>query len=110
VEDPRVVASLEAVTVHDAHMRPLGSVRDWIDGSDPLGAATREYLTARRDAGKASAPRPGQGGWGAASAAKARDGANNRARQARDLARTLLAERGVLAQARGAGLRLLGVD
>jgi hypothetical protein len=110
VEYPRVIANLDAVTLHDQAMRPLGTVRNWLDGNDPLDVATREYLAARRDVAKAVSWRPGQTGWAAASATRARDEANKRAIQARDLARGLLAERGVLAYARKAGLKLLGVD
>jgi hypothetical protein len=110
VEDPRVVANLDVITLHDAFMRPLGAERDWLRGDDPLDAATRDYLQARREAAMTTVYRPGQSAWGAASAIKARDGATSRARQARDLGRALLAERGVLARARQAGLKLLGID
>ena len=110
VEHPRVVASLEAVTLHDAQMRPLGTERDWLRGDDALVKATRDYLGARREANQATVRRPGQTGWAAASGIKARDAATARAVQARELGRGLLAERGVLARARAAGLKVLGVD
>jgi hypothetical protein len=110
VEGPHVVANLESVSLHDEPMRLLGSVRNWLDGDDPLDAATRDYLRAKRDASAAAVRRPGQAPWGMAAAVKARDLANERARQARDLGRMLLAERGVLAQARRAGMKLVGAD
>jgi hypothetical protein len=110
VEEPSVVVNLETVTVHDARRQPLGAARDWLDPADPLHAATREYLAARRDAGATTAPRPGQTGWAAAAAVKQREAAIGRAHEARARARTLLAERGFLAHARQAGLRLVGVD
>jgi hypothetical protein len=110
VEDPRVVATLESVTVYDDRLRPLGKLPNWLLGDDPLDVATREYLRAKRDATMTTVPRPGQTAWGFASAARARDGANDRARKARDVGRGLLAERGVLTQARQAGLKLIAVD
>jgi hypothetical protein len=109
VEDPRVVANLDCITLHDVNMRLVGSERDWL-GDDPLEATTRDYLQARRDASLAKVSRPGQPAWGMASGVKARDAANEKARQARDLGRALLAERGTLAAARRAGRKLLGVD
>jgi hypothetical protein len=110
IEDNRVVANLEALTLHDERMRPLGTVRDWLAGDDPLDVTTRDYLKAKREASMTTMPRPGQSAWAAASATRTRDAANQRARQARDLGRMLLAERGVLAHARQKGLPLIGVD
>jgi hypothetical protein len=104
VEDARVVVILEALTVHDAQMRTLGTVRDWLLGNDPLDAATREYLSAGREVSQASGVRLRQSPWQTAASIKARDPANRRAREARDLGRALLAERGFLAHARRAGL------
>ncbi len=109
VEEPGVVANLESITLHDSHMRPLGTVRDWLS-DDSLDVATRDYLHARREASTAGMRRPGQTGWAVASGIKARDAANERARLARDLGRTLLVERGILAAAKRAGLKLLGVE
>jgi hypothetical protein len=110
VEDPHVGASPENITLLDDQMRPLGTERDWLAGDDPLDVATREYLVARREVARASLIRPGQTAWGSASAVKARDGASSRARAARDVGRLLLAQRGVLADARAAGRKLIGVD
>jgi hypothetical protein len=107
VEHPRVVANQEAVTVHDACMRPLGTARNWLDPEDALDAATHDYLGARREAGLTTVPRPGQSAWGAASAARTRDLATRRAVQARQVGLRLLAERGTLAHARAAGLNVL---
>jgi hypothetical protein len=110
VEDSRVVANLEGITLHDVAMRPLGTHRGWLEGNDPLIVATREYMRAKREATMTTAPRPGQSGWGAASAAKTRDTANARAREARDRGRALLAESGILAHARQTGLKLVGAE
>jgi hypothetical protein len=110
VEDPRVVPTLESVTLYDERLRPLGTLPNWLNGNDPLDVATRDYLRAKREANMTTAPRPGQTAWGFASAARSRDGANQRARQAREVGRGLLAERGVLTYARTAGLKLIAVD
>jgi hypothetical protein len=110
IEDPHVTASPEAITLLDDHMRPLGTEKDWLAGDDPLDVATREYLVARRDAARASVIRPGQTAWGSAGAVKARDDAIKRARAAHDAGRLLLVQRGVLADARSAGRKLMGVD
>jgi hypothetical protein len=110
VEAPHVAVTPEAITLHDAQMRSLGTEYNWLRGDDPLDQATRNYLSARREASTASIRRPGETAWGAAAAIKKRDGANSRARQARDLGRSLLAERGVLVRAQKAGLRVLNLD
>src|ERR1700732_1069868 len=44
VEDPSIVATVEALTVHGPGMRPLGTVRGWLRADDPLHAATNQYL------------------------------------------------------------------
>ena len=110
VEHPRVAVSLEGLTLLDGSLQPVATVRDWLAADDPLDAATRAYLAARREATMTTVRRPGQSGWAAASVIKARDTANTRAAQARDLGRSLLAQRGVLAQARQLGLKMLGGD
>jgi hypothetical protein len=110
VEDPHVVVNLESVTLYDESMRSLGCLRDWLTSDDPLDSATRAYLQAKRDHSRTTARGPGQTAWNAAAAAKSRDQATHRARQARDLGRQLLAERGVIARARQVGLKLIGVD
>jgi hypothetical protein len=110
VENSRLVAGVDAVTVLDAHRQPLGTIRDWLRADEPLHEATREYLLDRREANLTSVRRPGQSGWAAASTARTRDVATQRACQARERARTLLAERGVFDLARRAGLPVLGTD
>lgn len=105
VEYPRVIALLDAVTVHDAAMRPICTQRDWLDGTDPLDVATREYLMARREAMGAGAKKLGAG-WAAAGAARQRDTAIIRANEAKAQGRALLIERGVLDRARTAGLKV----
>jgi hypothetical protein len=110
VEWPRVVANLEAVTLHDEGMRPVGTVNGWLDLNDPLDAATHAYLAARREASQTTMRRPGQSPWVAASATKTRELANKRAVEARDRGRSLLLERGVLASAKRLGLKVLGDD
>jgi hypothetical protein len=108
VEHRLVAANLEAVTVHDARMQPVGTRRDWLDGADPLDVATREYLTARRDATLAGSRGPGSSAWGAAGVAKKRDEANRKANEARLRVKALLEQRGVLARARAEGLPVVG--
>lgn len=110
VEDPRVVATLQAVTLYDVRLRPLGTLPNWLNGDDALDVVTRDYLRAKPDATMTTVRRPGQAAWSYASAAKTRDGANERARQAREQGRGVLAERGVLAHARTAGLKLVAAD
>jgi hypothetical protein len=110
VEDPRVVANVDSLTLHDKNMRPLGTISGWLNSDDPLRVVTRDYLQAKREASMTTMRRPGETGWAAASAARTRDGANQRAREARDLGRALLAERGALAHARNSGLKLIGVE
>jgi hypothetical protein len=109
VEHRLVAANLEAVTLHDARMQPVGTQRDWLGGADPLDVATREYLTARRDAAVAgSRGRSGSGAWDVASMAKKRDEANRKANEARLRVKVMLEERGVLARARAEGLPVVG--
>lgn len=110
VEDARVVANADALTFHDQNMRPVGTVAGWLNGDDPLRLATREYLQAKREATMTTVRRPGESGWAAASAARTRDAANQRARQARERGRALLTERGALAYARSKGLKFVGVE
>jgi hypothetical protein len=106
VEMPGVAANARTITIHDAAMRPLGSVSDWLDGSDPLDVATREYLQARQEA-TLSGPKPGAKPWEATARTKAREQASQRAIQARTRGKALLDERGVLARARAEKLRVI---
>jgi hypothetical protein len=110
VDCPRVVVNEEGVTVHDEHMRPLGTARNWLSADDPLDAATREYLVARREAVMATAPMRGRAPWALAAAARSRDLANKRAVQAREVARGLLAERDFFDCARAAGLKVMAAE
>jgi len=109
IESPQVVVNLESITLHDNNMRPVGTQSKWLESDDPLDQATREFLTARREASQASIPRPGITPWVAAANAKTRTLANDRAVQAKNRARCLLAERGVLAQAQRLGLKFIGL-
>jgi hypothetical protein len=105
VDLPRVAVNAQTITIHDANMRLIGSVPDWLDGGDPLDAATRDYLQARQEA-TLSGPKPGAKPWEASARTKAREVANQRAIQAKARGKALLEERGVLAQARAQGLRV----
>ncbi len=106
VDMPGVAANARTITIHDAAMRPLGSVSDWLDGNDPLDVATREYLQARQEA-TLSGPKMGAKPWEATARTKAREQANQRAIQARTRGKALLDERGVLARARADKLRVI---
>ena len=106
VENPRVVVSLDAVTLYDAHMRPLGTQANWLSPDDPLDQVTREYLQARREAMAVNQKRS-RAAWAAANAHKLREAANQRAAQAKMRGQGFLAERGVLKQARAAGWTVL---
>ena len=106
VELPRMAANAQTVTVQDAHQRPVGSVADWLSGSDPLDRATHEYLCARQEA-VLSGPKPGAKPWEATARTKVREDANRRAIAARARGKALLEERGVLARARAENLRVL---
>jgi hypothetical protein len=107
VEDPCVIVSLEAVTLQDTRQQPIGTQSGWLNPDDPLHAVTREYLKARREVTMLGARRPGSA-WSSAHAHKVREAANTRAIQAKIRGRMFLAERGVLDQARAAGLTVLG--
>jgi hypothetical protein len=106
VEMPGVAANARTITIHDAAMRPLGSVSDWLDGSDPLDVATREYLQARQEA-TLSGPKLGAKPWEATARTKTREQASQRAIQARTRGKALLDERGVLVRARADKLRVI---
>ena len=103
VDDPDVTASLETLVVTDPRTRTARTLSGWLSGTDPLVMATREYLTARRDA-MLSVPRPTQSGWAASSTVRVREAATARANQARARGLRLLRERGVLQHARQIGL------
>lgn len=106
VDMPTVATNVQTITIYDAHMRPLGSVPDWLAGNDPLDALTRTYLQARLEAAQ-SGPKAGARPWEAAKRTKTRDEANQRANDARARGKALLDERGVLARARAAQLRII---
>ena len=103
VDNPNVTASLDALVVVDARTRTTRTETGWLAGADVLVVATREYLTARRDA-MLNAPRSTQSGWAASATVKARETANIRANQARNAALKILQDRGVLHHARRAGM------
>jgi hypothetical protein len=103
VDHSHVSVTVDALTLYDTHLRTSRSQTGWLDGDDPLDAATRDFLAARQEAMR-NAPRPAQSGWAAASAVKARESANARAVQAKARAWQLLQERGVVSHARRAGL------
>ena len=105
VDAPHVTASLDALTITDPLLRTARTQPGWLDGSDPLVIATRDYLTARR-AAMLSTPRPTQSGWAAASTIRAREAANARAIQARGTALKILQTRGVLHHASRAGMTI----
>lgn len=107
VEKPQVVANPLAITVHDARMRPLGTVSDWLAGADPLDVATKEYLEARQTATQAGMKKMGQGGWAGSSAIKTREDANRKAIDAKNRGKQLLIERKTLEAARKEGLRVI---
>ena len=103
VDNPNVTASLDALTIVDPRLRTTRTQTNWLDGADALAVATREYLTARRDA-MLNGPRPTQSGWAASATVKARETANIRANQARNTALKILQDRGVLHHARRTGM------
>jgi hypothetical protein len=106
VDLPRVTANAQTITILDVTLRPGGSVAGWLDGDDQLDVATREYLVARQEA-ILSGPKPGAKPWEASARTKAREEANKRAIAARARGKSLLEERGILAQARADGHRVI---
>lgn len=106
VDLPRVTANARTITIHDANMRLIGAVPDWLSGADPLDVATREYLTARQEAALAGT-KPNARPWEAAARAKARDEATQRALKAKARGKELLEARGVLVRARAEKLRVI---
>jgi hypothetical protein len=105
VEAPQVTVTVECFTLADPHQRTSLTQTAWL-GDDPLDAATREFLTARREAmlqgQKATRP-----GWMGTAAIRAREQASARAVQAKNRAWDLLRQRGVADHARLAGLTLV---
>jgi hypothetical protein len=95
VVNPRVIAELDCISVHDEAMRPLASQSGWLNTPDPLDVATREYLTARR----ALACIPSR---------QARQFAVCQLFAVKQRVRNLLVSRGVLRRARDAGLVVAG--
>jgi hypothetical protein len=103
VDNPNVTATLDALVVVDPRSRTSHTQTGWLNGADALVVATREYLTARRDA-MLNGPRPTQSAWSASAVVKAREAANMRAIQARNTALKILQTRGVLHHARRTGM------
>lgn len=106
VDMPTVAVNVQTITLHDANMRPIGSLADWLATNDPLDALTRTYLQARLEAAQ-SGPKGNARPWEAAARTRARDEANRRANEARTCGKALLDERGVLARARAVQLRVI---
>lgn len=104
-EHPRARVTLEAVTRYDRGYRVLGIEASWL-GSDPLDAATRDYLEARRALSRASGAGE-KGRWSSAVAARAREEALTRAIDAKTRARDLLIGRDAWARAADAGMTIL---
>ncbi len=69
VDNPNVTASLDALIVTDPRLRTTSTQTGWLNGADELIAATREYLTARREA-MLHGPRPTPSGWAATATIK----------------------------------------
>ncbi len=95
VINPRVLADLEWIRIYDADMRPLASQSHWLDAQDPLDAATRAYLAARRALAAGSLDR--------------RE-ATRHLLAAKAHVRRLLEARGVLRKAREVGLDVVGEE
>jgi hypothetical protein len=96
VQDPRVIADLECIHIRDTDLRPLASQSGWLNTSDPLDAATREYLVARREMARLPS-------------SEARQVAVCNLIAVKQRVRQLLVARGVLRKARAAGLSIAGV-
>src|SRR5262245_11431405 len=95
VEHPMLRVTPVAVTLLDARQQTVDQVSGWASAADPLHMLARDYLMARRDAMLATTKGTGSH-WGYSGAARGRDLANRKAIQAKNQARTLLEERGVL--------------
>src|SRR5208282_5305993 len=83
IDMPRVVATLDSISLHDERMQPIGKESGWLAGDDPLDVATREYLLARRDLNMSTTRKHGQSGWAQSSAIKIREEALKKSAQAR---------------------------
>jgi hypothetical protein len=108
VEHPLIQANLEAISLYDQDLTLIGRYPDWLDVNDPLDAATRAYLEARRTAHEARRHHEDDNAWAAAASLRVQEDASKRAIAARSAARQLLEEREVLASARAAGMAVLG--
>jgi hypothetical protein len=108
VEHNFIVTNLECITIHDEDFRPLGQQRDWLTDEDPLDLATRDYLTARRQALFATHQAEADNAWAAAAGLATREEANRRAVEARAMGRAILEQRRVLESARAAGMTVFG--
>ena len=107
VESPLVTITPEAVGIIDPRTRATRTLAGWLDGSDPLDVAVREFLQARKDAMRA-APSGAGGAWSSASTIKNRDAANQKAIAAKNRALAFVKERNVVQSARLAGFRVMG--
>ena len=107
IEMPRVVATLDTVSLLDERMQPIGKESGWLEGDDPLDVATREFLRAHRDMNMSTVRKPGQSGWAQSAAIKIREEALKKKAQARQTALQYLEQRGVLALARRKGMRVI---
>jgi hypothetical protein len=108
VEHNFIVTNLESITIHDEDFQPLGQHRDWLTDEDPLDQATREYLSARRQALLAARQGEADNAWAAAAGLATREEANRRAVQARATGLAILEQRRVLECARAAGMTVFG--
>jgi hypothetical protein len=108
VEHNFIVTNLESITIHDEDFETLGQQRDWLTDEDPLDLATRDYLTARRQALLAAHQGEADNAWAAAAGIASREEANRRAVEARATGRAILEQRRVLESARAAGMTVFG--
>src|SRR5262245_59888272 len=100
VEHNFIVANLDGITIHDADFEILGQQTDWLTEDDPLDIATRDYLSARREALLSGYHHEEDNAWAAAAAMGTREEANRRAITARAAGKALLEERRVLESAK----------
>jgi hypothetical protein len=101
------LANVHQLNVFDRHLQPVAEYSNWLQPDDPLHQATRDYLVARNQVQQAVPRSYGQAGsWSNASQAKTRELSQMRANEARNFARQILHERGVITRAKSLGLKL----